>query len=382
MIVVSIDPTTGRVAFISLPRDTAGVPLPRSWPAYSAFGGAYNNKINTLYTVARGRPDLFPGSDSERGFEALMGALGELYGLDIDYYVAVDLSSFRERREHARRRGRGRPAARLRHRLPLGRWARQAQAVHPAGHDAHERSAGPRLRPLATCHHRLRPLGTPAARHHLGARPDGPLVHPAARRPQRAHQAVPKDVKTNIPPKMVPALLSLAQDVDLDRRENLVLSDAAGYSSICYPCGPSRPVDAQGQAGAHARRGPERLRQQPAAGAHHQPAGGGGRHRPRPQRHGRHEPQGHQHRRLPRRDRHGRGGAARGGRQGRLEGLRRTRSSPSTTAPRRPCRRRSARLKRVFKDKERGARHRRTTPIRPPTSSSSSARRPSRSKTG
>jgi hypothetical protein len=48
-----------------------------------------------------------------------------------------------------------------------------------------------------------------------------------------------KDVKTNIPPKLVPAMLSLAQDVDLDRRENLVLSDAAGYSSICYPCGSS-----------------------------------------------------------------------------------------------------------------------------------------------
>ena len=68
---------------------------PRSWPAARALGGKYNNKINTLYTVARGRPDLFPGNDRERGFEALMGALGTLYGLDIDYYVAVDLNSFR-----------------------------------------------------------------------------------------------------------------------------------------------------------------------------------------------------------------------------------------------------------------------------------------------
>ena len=96
MIVVSIDPPTGRVAFISLPRDTINVPLPSNWPAYRALGGNYNNKINTLYTIARGRPDLFPvGNDRERGFEALMGTLGELYGLDIDYYVAVDLSGFR-----------------------------------------------------------------------------------------------------------------------------------------------------------------------------------------------------------------------------------------------------------------------------------------------
>jgi hypothetical protein len=50
---------------------------------------------------------------------------------------------------------------------------------------------------------------------------------------------VRKDVKTNIPPKLVPKLLSLAQGIDLDRRENLVLSDGAGYATICYPCGPS-----------------------------------------------------------------------------------------------------------------------------------------------
>ncbi len=95
MITVSVDPTTGRLAFISLPRDTSGVPLPRNWGAYSALGGKYNNKINTLYYLARSRPDLFPGNDKERGFKGLMGALGELYGLDIKYYVAVDLNSFR-----------------------------------------------------------------------------------------------------------------------------------------------------------------------------------------------------------------------------------------------------------------------------------------------
>ena len=50
--------------------------------------------------------------------------------------------------------------------------------------------------------------------------------------------AVRKDVKTNIPPKLVPSLLSLAQDIDLDRRENLVLSNGDGYSTTCYPCPP------------------------------------------------------------------------------------------------------------------------------------------------
>ena len=88
----------------------------RAGRPHASSGGTYNNKINTLYTVARGRPDLFPGNDTERGFDALMGALGELYGLDIDYYVAVDLRQLPQRRQHARRRRRGRPAAGLRRR--------------------------------------------------------------------------------------------------------------------------------------------------------------------------------------------------------------------------------------------------------------------------
>ena len=95
MITVSVDPVTGRLAFISLPRDTSNIPLPRDWPAYRALGGKWNNKINTLYTVARSRPDLFPGNDKQRGYKALMGTLGQLYGLDIKYYMAVDLNSFR-----------------------------------------------------------------------------------------------------------------------------------------------------------------------------------------------------------------------------------------------------------------------------------------------
>ena len=53
MIVVSVDPRTGKVAFISLPRDMSGIPLPRDWPAYRAYGGKYTDKINTLYTAAR-----------------------------------------------------------------------------------------------------------------------------------------------------------------------------------------------------------------------------------------------------------------------------------------------------------------------------------------
>ena len=239
MIVISIDPTTGRVAFISLPRDTAGIPLPRSWPAYGEFGGAYNNKINTLYTVARGRPDLFPGSDSQRGFEALMGALGELYGLDIDYYVAVDLSSFRSvvntlggvvvdvqlpvyDTGYPSDDGRGK----LKLYIPPGMTrmnGQQALAYARSRHATNDFDRSARQQRVITSVRDQTDLSSILQPGVLGE-----LI-----------KQFKKDVKTNIPPKLVPAMLSLAQDVDLDRRENLVLSDTAGYSSICYPCGSS-----------------------------------------------------------------------------------------------------------------------------------------------
>jgi LCP family protein required for cell wall assembly len=239
MIVVSIDPTTGRVAFISLPRDTAGIPLPRSWPAYNEFGGAYNNKINTLYTVARGRPDLFPGSDKERGFTALMGALGELYGLDIDYYVAVDLSSFRSvvntlggvivdvqlpvyDEGYPSDDGRGK----LKLYVPPGvvkMNGQQALAYARSRHATNDFDRSARQQRVITSVRDQTDLAS--------------LLEPGVL--NELIKQVRKDVKTNIPPKLAPKLLSLAQEIDLDRRENLVLSDGAGYSSVCYPCGPS-----------------------------------------------------------------------------------------------------------------------------------------------
>jgi LCP family protein required for cell wall assembly len=94
MIVVSIDPVTKQVAMLQLPRDTVDVPLPPG-PARSVFGTTYAGKINSLWTAARARPDLFPGNDNQRGPNALKATLGYLYGLDIRYYVAVNFEGFK-----------------------------------------------------------------------------------------------------------------------------------------------------------------------------------------------------------------------------------------------------------------------------------------------
>ncbi len=96
MIVASIDPSSGAVSMFSVPRDTEQVPLPPSWPAAAYFGGAYPNKINSLWTYAEGAPDLFPGTASNRGVTALKGALGYLLGIQIPYYVQVNFSGFRQ----------------------------------------------------------------------------------------------------------------------------------------------------------------------------------------------------------------------------------------------------------------------------------------------
>jgi LCP family protein required for cell wall assembly len=239
MIVVSIDPATGRVAFISLPRDTMGVPLPSNWAAARTLGGKYNNKINTLYTVARGRPDLFPGNDRERGFEALMGALGALYQLDINYYVAVDLSSFRNivntlggvvidvqvpvyDTGYPADDGRGK----LKLYIPSGMAKMNGQQALAYARSRHETSDFDRSA------RQQRVITSVKDQTDISA-----VLQPGVL--AELLREVRKDVKTNIPPKMLPKLLSLAQKIDLDRRENLVLSDGAGFQTVCYPCGPS-----------------------------------------------------------------------------------------------------------------------------------------------
>jgi LCP family protein required for cell wall assembly len=90
---VSIGPVTKRVAMFGLPRDTVDVAPPG--PARSVFGTVYAGKINSLWTQARARPDLFPGNDRQRGYVALKDTLGYLYGLDIRWYVTVNFDGFK-----------------------------------------------------------------------------------------------------------------------------------------------------------------------------------------------------------------------------------------------------------------------------------------------
>ena len=95
LIVVSIDPLTNQVAMFQLPRDTVDVPVPPG-PAQNVWGSLYGGKINGFYVAATNRSDVFPGATrNARGYNGLKAILGNLYGLDVKYYVEVNFDGFR-----------------------------------------------------------------------------------------------------------------------------------------------------------------------------------------------------------------------------------------------------------------------------------------------
>jgi LCP family protein required for cell wall assembly len=96
LIVVSIDPVAKQVAMFSLPRDSTDLPLPPGTPLARAYNGIYPNKINSLFTAVRNRADLVPGTNTTRGYNALKSVLGNLYQLDIKYFVEVNFDGFKQ----------------------------------------------------------------------------------------------------------------------------------------------------------------------------------------------------------------------------------------------------------------------------------------------
>ncbi|MEO8208251.1 MAG: LCP family protein [Chloroflexota bacterium] len=95
MITVSIDPSTNQVAMFQLPRDTVDVPIPPG-PARKAYGSVYPGKINAWFAAVRNRADFYPGTNATRGYTGLKAILGELYDIEIKYYVEVNFDGFRQ----------------------------------------------------------------------------------------------------------------------------------------------------------------------------------------------------------------------------------------------------------------------------------------------
>ena len=95
MITVSIDPQSDQVVMFQLPRDTVDVPLPPG-PVSDWYGAVYPGKINS-FAANGNRADWFPGNTKThtRGLNGLKAVLGNLYGLDIKYFVEVNFDGFK-----------------------------------------------------------------------------------------------------------------------------------------------------------------------------------------------------------------------------------------------------------------------------------------------
>ena len=83
ILVVSLDPVTGKVAMLSFPRDISNFPL---WN-----GGKFTGKINSLMTYAGTHRDQFPDAP----IQTLAREVTFIIGVPINYYAAIDLDGFR-----------------------------------------------------------------------------------------------------------------------------------------------------------------------------------------------------------------------------------------------------------------------------------------------
>lgn len=99
--VASVEVSTGRPVLFSLPRNMQRAPFESGTPLAEEFPNGYvcedgGCMLNGIYTYAIDRPELFPpgASDTERGTLAMKNVVGATLGLDIDFYVIVDLQGF------------------------------------------------------------------------------------------------------------------------------------------------------------------------------------------------------------------------------------------------------------------------------------------------
>ena len=168
LIVVSIDPTTKQVAMFSLPRDST---TSRCRRARSPTPTAASTRTRSTRSSRRraAAATSSPGTSKTRGYNALKSVLGNLYGLDIKYFVEVNFTGFKQVVDAV-------GGVTINVQVPVldenypSDTGRSRRVYIPAGHPAHDRRRGPRLRPVPPRLGRLRPRRPPAAGPHLAPR--------------------------------------------------------------------------------------------------------------------------------------------------------------------------------------------------------------------
>jgi LCP family protein required for cell wall assembly len=100
--VVSIDAATGAATIIGIPRNLQRVTFAEDSPLHAEFPTGYDCGpeclVSYLYTYGEEHPDLYPNAiaeGSEPGIEAMRDAASSVTGLDLQYYVLIDMKGFR-----------------------------------------------------------------------------------------------------------------------------------------------------------------------------------------------------------------------------------------------------------------------------------------------
>jgi len=99
--VVSVDAVTGSTVIFGIPRNLQQVPFVADSPLWGPFPNGYDCGveclISYLYTYAEEHPDLYPDAraqGSSPGIEATRDAVGGVLGLELQYYVLIDMQGF------------------------------------------------------------------------------------------------------------------------------------------------------------------------------------------------------------------------------------------------------------------------------------------------
>jgi len=220
MIVLSIDPKTGRAAMFQLPRDSANLPVPPQ--ARSFWGSTYNAKVNSWFTANRNKQTLWPGKSSQqRGFAALKAMLGNLYGLDIKYYVEVNFQGFRNTIDTLGGLNVNVQAPVSDDRYPdeLGNLRRLYIPAGPQHMTGTQALAYARSRHTTDDFDR----GRRQQRVLLSLREQADIPVILSKLPELV-QILGKSIHTDIPPKILPQLLGLANDVDTRNLKSYVFT--------------------------------------------------------------------------------------------------------------------------------------------------------------
>ena len=98
LMVVSTNTKTGDTLLVGIPRNLERVPIPESNPLHTLYPNGYDCGdeclMNGIWTLAEGRPDLFPGVENP-GRQSTVDVVGEITGLQIDQSVVINLKGFR-----------------------------------------------------------------------------------------------------------------------------------------------------------------------------------------------------------------------------------------------------------------------------------------------